>query len=399
MTEVSQQIEQLIAQVLPEAKAFRHDLHQFPELTWQEVETSRKVAEALEAIEGISVTRGVGKYGVIGLIEGEKPGPTVALRADMDALPVQEANEHLSYRSKRPGTMHACGHDGHTANLLGVAKILAALRSEIHGKVQLIFQPAEEGGAGALAMVKDGALKGVDAIFGLHGWPELPCGTVGVRPGPFMAGNAVIKIKVTGKGGHAAMPQLTTDQVLVSAKVIEAVHHFGGRYLHPAEPFVVTISHIHGGEAHNVIPHEVAMGGTIRFFSQDVFERARKKIEQIVTGVASSFGASANLEFEMGYPAVVNHGKTTDFFNQVVEETLGKDKLAVMALPTMGSEDFAYFLHEVPGTYFFLGMDDGTFEHGYPCLHNPSYNFNDDALSTGMRLLVSIGLKYGITGL
>lgn len=389
-----QAVEDALAAVLPEVIAFRHERHAHPELTWQEQETAAAIAKRLRAIDGIHVQEGVGKYGVVGLIEGGAPGPTIALRADMDALPVREATG-CDYASRRDGVMHACGHDGHMANLLGSAMILAALRQHLRGRVKLIFQPAEEGGAGGEAMCQAGVLDhpAVDVIFGLHGWPGLAVGDVFVKSGPLLAATANIKIVVSGTGCHAAMPHLGTDQILIAARIVEAVQMLSSRHIAPTEPMALSITQINGGTTHNVIPARVEMQGTLRTFSTETYARVTAQLQRLVEGIAAAHGATATLSIAPGYPATVNDEHATQFLEDVAKQVLTGAQVRRLAAPTMGGEDFAYYLQRVPGSFFFLGVDDGR-PGGYPSLHHPAYDFNDQALPNGIRLFVHAALAY-----
>lgn len=389
---LKKQILKEIDSVLSETIAFRHGRHERPELTWQEKETSEFVAETLSKISGVEVTRGVGKLGVVGILKGDKPGPVIALRADMDALPILEKTS-LAYKSKNEGSMHACGHDGHMANLMGSAKVISRFKSELRGTVKFVFQPAEEGGAGARSMREDGVLETpkVDAIFGLHGWPELDVGKILVRSGAIAAAHASIKVTVTGTGGHAAMPHLVTDQVLAAARFIEAIQSIRSRSFSPAEPMALTISTIHGGKALNVIPDEIVMTGTLRTVSKQGEKLAMERIEQIAQGVSLQTGTKIEVQVTPTYPATVNHEKETRVLEKIAQDALGKDNVIRMPAPTMGAEDFSFFLESAPGSFFLLGLNDGR-AGGYPSLHDPRFDFNDESLKIGMRLYANLAL-------
>lgn len=381
-----------IATILPEVIAFRHARHMAPELTWKENATAEAVATELEKIPGVAVTRGVATLGVVAVIEGAKPGPVIALRADMDALPIHEKTG-APYCSKHDGIMHACGHDGHMASLLGAAKVLSRLRGELNGTVKLIFQPAEEGGAGARAMCEAGVLKSpdVDMIFGLHGWPELPCGQIFVKSGPFMAAHAELQIRVRGVGCHAAMPQLGTDQILAAARLIDALQTISSRVMSPVEPVALTIATIHGGKAFNVIPDEVALSGTLRTVTKSGEERAIRHIRQIAAGIGTATGTTIEVEIIPSYPAVINHAAPTDYLEAVAQEALGAHQVLRMPSPTMAAEDFAFFLNHTPGAFFFLGVSDGR-QGGYPSLHHPHFDFNDQSLPIGIKIFTHLAL-------
>ncbi len=389
------QVDREIENVLEEVRAFRHDRHQNPELTWKEHDTAKAVAARLKKLGGMQIQEGVGRLGITAVIEGEGgPGPTVGLRADMDALPVRETTGK-SYASCKDGVMHACGHDGHMANLLGSAMVLLKLKKHLKGRVKLIFQPAEEGGAGANVMCEDGALKNpdVDVIFGLHGWPELACGKVVIRSGPLLANTSEIKIGIRGTGCHAALPHLGTDQVLIAARIVDALQSISSRFVSPTDPVAVSITKIHGGTTTNVIPPFVEMEGTLRAMTEATRDRCAAQIRKIATSIAETHGAHADVEIRYNYPATVNEDRATAFLEEIGTDVLPAGAIGRLASPTMGGEDFAYFLQRIPGSYFFLGMDDGR-PGGYPSLHHPAYDFNDQALPVGMRMFVHAALGY-----
>jgi len=390
-TEVDRHIEK----VLPGVIAFRYERHKHPELTWKEVDTAKAVAAALRTIDGIAITEGVGKLGVVGMIEGKHPGPTIALRADMDALPVTETTGK-SYQSCHKGVMHACGHDGHMANLYGAAKVLVAMRDQLHGRVKLIFQPAEEGGAGADVMCDDGVLENpkVDVIFGLHGWPELPVGQIYLRGGALLAATSEIEIVVRGTGCHAAMPHLGTDQVLAAARIVESLQSVSARLMSPTEPIALSITQFHGGTAPNIIPSTVTLGGTLRTLSIETRDKCTAAIERIVKGVADANGVMADVKIRHNYPPTINDVAATDYLESVAQQVLPDGATKRLPAPSMGGEDFAYFLQRIPGSYFLVGVSDGR-QGGYPSLHHPAYDFNDAALPVGIRMFVHAALAYG----
>ncbi len=392
--DLRQLVEREIKQVLPEVVAFRHERHRYPELTWKEQATAAAVAAKLKQIPGLTVQEGVGKLGVVALLTGEKPGPTVALRADMDALPVKEVTGK-SYASCHDGVMHACGHDGHMANLLGSAMVLSKLRSHLRGQVKFIFQPAEEGGAGAKVMCDDGVLETpkVDVIFGLHGWSEVPCGKVYFRSGPLMAATNVFHIEVKGTGCHAALPHLGTDQILIGSRIVEGLQSISARIMAPTEPVAVSVTQFNGGSTNNVIPPYAKLTGTLRTMTPKARERAMTAIERLAKGIAAANGAEAVITFEEGYPPTVNHDGATGFLEAVAHEVLPNGSADRLPHPTMGGEDFAYYLERVPGSFFFIGVDDGR-EGGYPSLHHPAYDFNDGALPHALKMFVHSALAY-----
>lgn len=380
--------------VLPAVVAFRHERHQHPELTWQETATAEAVAGRMRALGGWQVQTGVGRHGVVAVLEGSEPGPTVALRADMDALPVTEQTGK-PYSSCTAGVMHACGHDGHMANLYGAAMVLTRLRDQVRGRVKVIFQPAEEGGAGAEVMCKDGALENprVDAIFGLHGWSELSCGQIYTTPGTLLAATSNLTITINGQGCHAALPHLGTDQILIAARIVEALQGIRSRFVSPTEALALSITKINAGTTHNVIPASAEMIGTLRTLSTATRDRVTAAIDQLVTGIAAAHGATATVRWEHGYPATVNHPECTYFIEAVAEQVLPQGTVKRIPAPSMGGEDFAFFLEKVPGAYFFIGVDDGR-RGGYPSLHHPAYDFNDAALPVGIKLFVHAALSY-----
>ena len=392
--DLKQRVDSEIKTILPSVVSFRHERHMDPELTWQEERTSAAVLAELKKIDGLKVTPGVGKYGIVATFSGKQPGPTLALRADMDALPVKEETGK-PYCSKTSGVMHACGHDGHMANLLGAVKVLAKFQHEIKGSIKFIFQPAEEGGAGADVMCKDGALKNpdVDVIFGLHGWPELKCGTVAVKYGPLLASTSDISIKIKGRGCHAAMPHLGTDQVLIGARIIEAIQSVSSRLIAPHEPVAVSITKINAGTAVNVIPSTLEMAGTLRAMSKETRNKCQDGIRKIATAIAESHGAEIEIHFADNYPPTVNHEQPTRFLEELAAELFPANMVKRLDAPTMGGEDFAFFLENVPGSYFFLGVSDDR-SGGYPSLHHPGYDFNDGALEAGIKMFVHAALSY-----
>ncbi|WP_159455552.1 M20 metallopeptidase family protein [Pseudobacteriovorax antillogorgiicola] len=379
---------------LDDVIGFRHQCHQFPERTWQEVDTAKRVAAALAKIDGIEIQEGVGKLGVVGILKGAKPGSTIGLRGDMDALPIHELTD-VPYKSKNEGTMHACGHDGHMANLLGAALVLSRLRQHLHGTVKFIFQPAEEGGAGADRMCDDGVLEEprVDAIFGMHGWPEAPEGSVWVKDGPILASNTQFKIEIQGTGCHAAMPHLGTDQILVAARMIDSLQSISSRTIAPTEPIALTIAKINAGTAVNVIPNQAILEGTLRTVSEETRDKVLHKMEVMIQGISQAHGVKSSIETKPIYPETKNHSKPTQYLEEVSRQLLGQDKFKNIPHPSMGAEDFSYYLQRVPGCFFFLGLDDGR-RGGYPSLHDPTFDFNDRVLSTGIKVFSHLALAF-----
>jgi hippurate hydrolase len=377
----------------------RRNIHAHPELRFEENRTSQLVAEALSSW-GIEVFRGLGKTGVVGRLVGDLgPGKMIGLRADMDALPLQEHNT-FSHSSQNPGKMHACGHDGHTAMLLGAAEYLSNHR-DFKGSVIFIFQPAEEGGAGAREMIKDGLFKQFpcDAVFGLHNWPGLAEGNFGVTAGPMMASSNTFEITIKGKGGHAALPHNSADPVLTGVQVVQALQSIVTRNKRPVDAAVLSVTQFHAGETSNVIPDSAFIGGTIRTFTLDVLNLMEQRLREIAEHTANAFDCHAEIIFSRNYPPLINHAKEVRFAGEVMKELVGEEQVDMDIDPTMGAEDFAFMLLEKPGCYVFLGNGDGDHRsvgHGMgPChLHNPSYDFNDALIPVGVSYWVKLTQRY-----
>jgi hippurate hydrolase len=352
------------------------------------------VAESLERW-GIEVHRGLGKTGVVGVLKRGTGGASIGLRADMDALPIQELNT-FGHRSTNDGRMHACGHDGHTAMLLGAAKHLAE-HSKFEGTVVFIFQPAEEGGAGAKAMIEDGLFKRfpVDAVFGIHNWPGMPAGSFGVVEGPIMASSNEFRITVRGTGSHAALPHNGRDPVFTAVQIANGLQSIITRNKKPIDTAVLSITQIHAGEAANVVPDQAWLGGTVRTFTVATLDLIEERMRKIVEATAAAYDCEVELHFNRNYPPTINAAEETRFAAEVMAEVVGKDKVDNAVEPTMGAEDFSFMLLERPGCYAFLGNGDGGHrERGHgagPCmLHNASYDFNDDLLSVGSSYWVRL---------
>lgn len=370
-----------IAEFQDEMTAWRRQIHQFPELAFEETQTSDFVAGKLGEW-GVEVHRGLAKTGVVGVVKGQQDGGrAIGLRADMDALPIDELNS-FDHRSKNPGKMHACGHDGHTTMLLGAAKYLAETRN-FAGTVYLIFQPAEEHSGGGRVMVEEGLFEQfpVESVFGMHNMPGVPLGEIAMRPGAAMAAADTYEIQITGRGAHAAMPNRGVDPVVIAAQTITALQTIASRRVDPVESAVVSITQVLAGDTWNVIPETVIMRGTARTLTAAIREQVKGEIVRIVKGIAEANGASAEVDWHEGYPPTVNTVAETDFAARVAAEVVGPDKVAADALPLMGSEDFSYMLEKKPGCYIWLGNGDG--ERGGCGLHNPHYDFNDEAATLG----------------
>ena len=392
---------QLLPEILAstdEIQVIRRNIHAHPELRFEENLTADLVAEALSSW-GIPIVRGMGKTGVVGRLEGALgPGKMIGLRADMDALPLQEHNT-FAHASRHAGKMHACGHDGHTAMLLGAAQYLSNHR-DFKGSVIFIFQPAEEGGGGAREMIKDGLFKQFpcDAVFGLHNWPGIPVGDFGVTVGPMMASSNAFQITVKGRGGHAALPHNSADPVIAGVNVAQALQSIITRNKRPVDAAVLSITQFHAGETSNVIPDSAFIGGTVRTFTLEVLDLIETRLREITHGVAGAFDCSAEIEFIRSYPPLINHQREVDFAVSVITDLVGAGHVDTQIDPTMGAEDFAFMVLEKPGCYVFLGNGDGdhrTVGHGMgPCqLHNPSYDFNDALIPVGVRYWVKLAQR------
>jgi len=373
--------------LLPEVIAWRRHLHSYPELGYEVQETATFIADKLRQFGVDKVVEGIGKTGVVGVIKGRKTssGKVIGLRADMDALPIVE-NTQAEWSSLVPGHMHACGHDGHTAMLLGAAQALCGTR-DFDGTVIVIFQPAEEVGAGALAMVEDGLLErfAIDQVYGLHNMPGVPLGEFAIRTGPLMACADEFDILIEGLGGHAAMPHLCTDSIVVASHIVLALQTIVSRSVKPTDPLVVSVTTMEvEGDAYNVIPQTVRMRGTIRAFEEEVRVKARDRLVEIAQDTAQVFGATAKVDYRDGYPPTVNHSEQTELVVEVARNLVGHDRVDADTPPTMGAEDFSYMLNQRPGAFIFLGNGETA------GLHHPEYDFNDDAVSYGCQYWISL---------
>jgi amidohydrolase len=381
-----------IEDLTPELIELRRDLHRHPEPGFQEVWTSQTMAEKLGAL-GYEVRSGIAKTGVMGLLHGGKPGKTLLLRSDIDALTIGEKNQ-IDYCSEQPGAMHACGHDGHMAIALTVAKILARHQTELAGKVKFVFQPAEEGPGGAKPMIEEGVLKDPrpDRALGLHLWNSLPVGVVGIRPGPTFACLDAIDIVIRGKGGHGAAPHQTVDPIVASAQVITALQTMVSREVDPIKPAVLSIGTIQGGHAYNIIANEVTMTGTVRAFDLELRKTLPERIERIVKGATSAMRAEYEFEYRFGYPPLVNDEAVCNWIKEIAAEVVGEENIKLPD-PTMGGEDMAYFLQEVPGCYLLLGSANEEKGLNKPH-HNPEFNFDEAALPIGVEILARAALRF-----
>ncbi|MEO6855803.1 MAG: M20 aminoacylase family protein [Rhodoferax sp.] len=385
-------IDKLVKQA-PGIAALRRELHAHPELSFQEVLTADLVARQLTEW-GIPIHRGLAGTGVVGFLQNGSSLRAIGLRADMDALPLQEFNT-FAHASQHPGKMHACGHDGHTAMLLAAAQYLAEHR-DFDGTVYLIFQPAEEGGGGAREMVQEGLFTrfAMDAVFGMHNWPGMQVGQFALSPGPVMASSSEFKITIHGKGSHAAMPNMGIDPVPIAAQMVLAFQTIISRNKKPIDAGVVSVTMVHGGSATNIVPDSVELQGTVRTFTLEVLDLIEARMRQIADSLCAAFGARCDFEFARNYPPTINHAAEAAFARQVMADIVGPANVITQE-PTMGAEDFAYMLLAKPGAYCFIANGDGDHRamgHGAgPCtLHNPSYDFNDDLIPLGATYWVRL---------
>jgi hippurate hydrolase len=371
-----------IAGLHAEITTWRRDLHAHPELQFDVHRTAASVAEKLKAFGCDEVVTGIGRTGVVGVIRGRKQpaggGRVIGLRADMDALPIAEQT-NLPYRSTVPGKMHACGHDGHTSMLLGAARYLTETR-DFAGTAVLIFQPAEEGGGGGREMVKDGLMErfAIEEVYGMHNAPGLPVGTFAIRPGPLLAASDRIFIDIEGQGGHAAKPHKCVDTVLVGAQIVNQIQSIVSRNVDPVQSAVVSICVFHAGDTGNVIPQTARLVGTARSLTPAVRDRLEQRLHEIVEGTARLYGASAKLTYNRDYPVTRNHERQTEFAVAVAADVAGRERVDAACPPVMGGEDFSFMLEARPGAFIFVGNGDTA------GLHHPSYDFNDDAIPTGV---------------
>ncbi|UCD81714.1 MAG: amidohydrolase [Desulfobacterales bacterium] len=358
----------------------RRDLHRIPEVGYTEEKTSAYVADYLNR-EGLEVQTGIAQFGVVGLLRTGRPGPTLMIRADMDALPLQE-DTGLEFASTHDGVMHACGHDAHMAMGLVAATVLNKIKDELNGTIKFIFQPAEEGPGGAEPMIKAGVMENpkVDYAIGCHVWPYIPEGTIGVRSGPFMAAMDRYDLKIIGKGGHGAMPNLCIDALEVGTQVVNALQRISSRHINPLEPVVVTVGSFHAGTNFNIIPGEAVLSGTTRTFDLDIWHSWEERLEKVIRGVCESMGAEYEFKFSKGYPPTINDDGISDLVRRCAAEVVGSDKV-VEPEKTMGGEDMSFFLQQSKGCFFVLGVGD----KGRAPVHNPQFTFNEDILPLGVE--------------
>ncbi|WP_394236940.1 M20 family metallopeptidase [Niallia oryzisoli] len=382
---------QLLEQEYGEMVDIRRHLHQHPELSFEEVETPKYIAAFHEKL-GHEVRTGVGGRGVVATLRGGKPGPTVALRADFDALPIQEEND-VPYKSKVDGVMHACGHDGHTASLLGLAKVLNQMQEDLQGNVVFIHQHAEElPPGGAIAMIEDGCLDGVDVIFGTHLWATCPLGEIGYRTGPFMAAPDRFDIKIQGYGGHGSQPELTKDSIVIAGQLIGNLQQIVSRKVSPLDTAVVSVCSIEAKNPYNIIADTVSMTGTVRTFTEDVRTFVEKEIDRVTKGTCLVSDADYTYTYTRGYPPTVNHKEETELLAEVAGLAPAVESVKEYA-PQMGGEDFAYYLQHVKGTFFFTGAEKAGRESSYPH-HHPKFDIDEKALLIAAQVLGTATLEY-----
>jgi len=373
------------AELQDEVAGWRRELHRMPELNFDLFRTSAFVAEKLREFGCDEVVTGMAKTGIVAVIRGRNgPGPTIGLRADMDALPIVEASG-VAHASETPGIMHACGHDGHTAMLLGAAKYLSETRN-FAGSVALIFQPAEEGGGGGNVMVQEGMMErfGISRVFGMHNMPGLPVGQFAIRPGPIMAATAEFTITVKGKGGHAAMPHRSIDPIVIASQLVGAFQTIVSRTTDPVESLVVTVTKFHAGDAYNIIPEQAEIAGTVRTLKKEVAALARERIHAICAGIGAANGAEIVIDYDANYPVTFNHADETVVAAQIAADVAGEARVNRAMPPVMGGEDFSYMLEARPGAFIFMGNGDTA------NLHHPAYDFNDEALPHGMSYWIRL---------
>jgi len=388
-------IRALIDDMLPEIVDLRHAIHQNPELGYEEHRTAARIIDQIEKIPDLDMRTGVGGTGIIATLGKEKEGPCVALRADMDALPMDELSD-LPYKSQTPGKMHACGHDGHVSCLVGAARVLAQCTEDLDGPVKFIFQPAEEGGLGGKRMCEEGALKAPDvtAIFGLHGWPQMAQGQIGIRSGGLLASADKFEIDIEGTGSHAAFPHQGVDPVLIASHIVVALQSIASRNTDPLESVVVTVAQIDAGTAFNIIPQTAKLKGTVRALTPDVRAHTLERILHIATHIAEGFGGQAEVHIDPdGFPVTYNDVHATQLVQTIAQEALSNDVQLFDVPPTMGSEDFAFYAEHVPAAFFFLGVRPKN-EDTYPGVHQPDFNFADGAIPFGIKMHVEIARNF-----
>jgi len=386
------ELKQLLQEIEPQIISWRRHLHQHPELSFQEEKTPALIAEILRELKFDEVRTGVGERGVVGVLRGSRPGAAVALRADFDALPVQDQKE-VEYKSKVPGVMHACGHDAHTSQLLGLASVLAPRRDQFAGEIRFLFQHAEEESpGGAIQMAADGAVDGVDAVFGVHLWSMLPAGKVYISAGPIMANTDDFVIEIKGRGGHGAVPEETVDSIVIGSQIVGNLQTIASRNISPLASVVVTVGTFKGGDNNNIIADSCRLTGTVRTFLPDVRDRAEQRLIEIGEGTAATLGGSAIVRYERGYPAVINSEQEAAIAREAAIAAFGEERVEPMK-PLMGGEDFSYYLEKVPGAYLFVGAGNPDKLATYPH-HHPRFDIDEDAMLIAGELLGRTALRY-----
>ena len=367
----------------------RRDFHKHPELSFQEFRTSEIVAKKLESF-GIETKKNVGKTGVVGILKSKKSGPTIALRADMDALPIQETN-NFSYKSINKGIMHACGHDAHTAMLLGAAEALSKMKNKLNGEIRFIFQPAEEGFGGARYMIKDGALDNVDEIYGMHVWNYQKSGTVGIQSGPVMAAADIFTIEISGIGGHGAAPQGTVDSIVVASHLIQSLQTIVSRNTNPLESTVITVGQINGGYNFNIIADKVTLNGTTRSYTKNNQSLIKNRMKNIIAGLEKMYNAKIKLKYKDGYPPLINDYKATDNVKIAAEKIVAHN--VIKPYLSMGGEDFSYYTNKVPGCFFFLGTSPKDRPPMSTPQHCSHFDIDEEAMLIGSSIFVELACK------
>jgi amidohydrolase len=381
-------IHQLVSEQKDLIIKIRRDLHRIPETAYTEKKTSAYVTDYLSSL-GLEVQTGIAQFGVVGLLNTGRPGPTLMIRADMDALPLKE-DTGLDFASEHEGAMHACGHDAHMAMVLGAATVLNKIKDELTGNIKFLFQPAEEGPGGAKPMVAAGVMKNpkVDYSIGCHVWPDISERTIGVRPGPFMAAMDRFDIKIKGRGGHGAMPHLCVDALEVGTQVVNALQRIASRHMDPLEPTVITVGTFHAGTAFNIIPAEAELSGTTRTFNPETWNTWESRLEKVIRGVCESMGTDFELNYSQGYPVTINDESATEVVRRCAEKVVGEDRV-VVPKKTMGGEDFAFYAQKSKGCFFALGVG----REGAVPVHNQKFDFNEDVLLLGMETHCQVGLE------
>lgn len=383
-------MDKIIEKYMPNIIKIRQELHQIPELAFEEYQTSEFIKNELTKL-GIPFQDNIAKTGIVAFIKGNGT-KTIALRSDMDALPIKEESRY-KYPSKHDGIMHACGHDGHMAGLLGTAMVLNEIKDKLKGNVKLIFQPAEEGRGGSLPMIQTGILEDVDAIFGLHLWPQFNSGKIVIKNNEIMASSTAFYIKITGRGGHGSAPQLTCDPIVIGCQTICALQNIISREISTFKPAVISCCSIKAGETFNVIPNELEIKGTIRSYDEELTSFIAKRIKEITDGITKSFGAKFQFEIDKTYPPVINNSQLFEFSKNVFIDTFGKDNVVELQEPVMAAEDFSYYGKYIPANFFFVGTG-GTQETEESYLHHPKLYWEDDELKTSVKAFTNLVLAY-----